>query len=219
MVKGIFPTELNVITTLSGPTSLVRGVFIEAFCTAELVFTILMLAKEKHRATFIAPVGIGLALFLTQLIGVFYTGGSVNPARSFGPCVVNGNFNSEHWIYWVGPLVGALIAVAFYQFIKLLEYEMANPGQDADDWNDPTKNHEHELRERQRVKTAKILHSLGLDHFGHIHDPEKGVDAGRGSADQTIREDDLETPIAHEENYRDTTDNVRMGESAAGVRA
>jgi aquaporin related protein len=58
-----------------------------------------MLAKEKHKATFIAPVGIGLALFVAELVGVFYTGGSLNPARSFGPCVVTGIFDKEHWIY------------------------------------------------------------------------------------------------------------------------
>lgn len=128
-----FPTALNVRTTLAGGTSLVQGVFIEALLTAELVFTILMLAKEKHKATFIAPVGIGLALFIAELVGVFYTGGSLNPARSLGPCVVTRTFDREHWIYWVGPGIGALMAVLFYKFIKMLEYEVANPGQDAED--------------------------------------------------------------------------------------
>lgn len=42
----------------------------------------------------------------------------------------------------VGPIIGSLIAVVFYQFIKILEYEMANPGQDGDETNDPTKNKE-----------------------------------------------------------------------------
>lgn len=99
MVLGLFPTEFNVRTTLAAETSLVRGVFIEAILTAELVFTIFMLAKEKHKATFIAPVGIGLALFIAEMVGIFYTGGSLNPARSFGPCVVTGTFDKEHWIY------------------------------------------------------------------------------------------------------------------------
>lgn len=120
-------------TTLAGGTSLVQGVFIEAVLTWELVFTILMLAKEKHKATFIAPVGIGLALFVAELVGVFYTGGSLNPARSLGPCVVTRTFDTEHWIYWVGPGAGSLAAVLFYKFIKMLEYEVANPGQDAED--------------------------------------------------------------------------------------
>ena len=54
----------------------------------------------------------------------------MNPARSFGPCVVTGIWDKEHWIYWVGPACGAIGAVGFYNFIKILEYEMANPGQD-----------------------------------------------------------------------------------------
>ncbi|KAH8694686.1 aquaporin-like protein [Ilyonectria robusta] len=142
VVLFLFPETFNVRTTLGGGASLVQGVFIEAILTAELVFAIFMLAKEKHRATFIAPVGIGLALFIAEMAGVQFTGGSLNPARSFGPCVVTRTFDSEHWIYWVGPFVGSLIAVVFYRFIKTLEYEMANPGADGDDANDPTKNPE-----------------------------------------------------------------------------
>ncbi|KAH9907908.1 aquaporin-like protein [Xylariomycetidae sp. FL2044] len=163
LVLALFPTPLNVRTTLSDGTSLAQGLFIEAFMTAELVFTILMLAKEKHRATFIAPVGIGLALFVAELVGVYYTGGSLNPARSIGPCIVARSFDPEHWIYWVGPGLGCLFAIGFYKVIKILEYEMANPGQDGDDLNDPTKNPHHEVREKQREVTARILASLGFD--------------------------------------------------------
>ncbi|CAI6339864.1 unnamed protein product [Periconia digitata] len=141
LVSVMFPTPLNVRTTLSAETSLARGIFIEALLTAELVFTIFMLAKEKHKATFIAPVGIGLSLFVAELVGVYYTGGSLNPARSFGPCVVTGVFDREHWIYWVGPAIGACVAVLFYKFIKILEYEMTNPDQDADD---------KDIREKER---------------------------------------------------------------------
>lgn len=64
--------------------------------------------------------------------GVYFTGGSLNPARSFGPDVILRTFNSYHWIYWIGPLLGAIVAVIFYRLIKLLEYETANPGADSD---------------------------------------------------------------------------------------
>ncbi|KAK6210856.1 hypothetical protein LQW54_005731 [Pestalotiopsis sp. IQ-011] len=142
LVRFLFPGNFAVRTSLSPGVSLVQGVFIEAILTSELVFTIFMLAKEKHRATFIAPVGIGLALFIAELVGVAFTGGSLNPARSFGPCAVTATYEAEHWIYWIGPIMGALLAVVFYRFIKTLEYEMANPGADGDVANDPTVNPE-----------------------------------------------------------------------------
>lgn len=68
-----------------------------------------------------------------RLPGVYFTGGSLNPARSFGPCVVLRVFPGYHWIYWLGPALGSCLAVGFYRFIKVLEYETANPGQDFND--------------------------------------------------------------------------------------
>lgn len=104
------------------------------FLTAELVFVILMLAVEKHRATFLAPIGIGLAFFVAELSGVAFTGGksilttgakhhllrtltlgSLNPARSMAPAIVNASFPGYFWIYWVGPLLGAALAAGFYR--------------------------------------------------------------------------------------------------------
>ncbi|TKA27860.1 hypothetical protein B0A54_16385 [Friedmanniomyces endolithicus] len=130
VVSGLFPGPLNVATNLGGGTTIVQGLFIEMFLTALLVFTILMLAAEKHKGTFLAPVGIGLSLFVAEMAGVYYTGGSLNPARSFGVNVILGYFPGYHWIYWLGPFLGALLAVGFYRFVKMLEYETANPGQD-----------------------------------------------------------------------------------------
>ncbi|KAJ4386841.1 hypothetical protein N0V93_009739 [Gnomoniopsis smithogilvyi] len=131
LASCMFPTPLNVSTSLGDGVTLAQGVFIEAVLTFELVFTIFMLAAEKHRATFVAPVGIGLALFIAEMSGVYYTGGSLNPARSLGPCVVAASFPSEHWIYWVGPFFGSLVAFGLYKAIKLLQYETVNPGQDS----------------------------------------------------------------------------------------
>jgi aquaporin related protein len=69
VVSGLFPGPLAVRTRLESHTSVVRGLFIEMFLTFELVFCIFMLAAEKHRSTFLAPIGIGLALFIAQLAG------------------------------------------------------------------------------------------------------------------------------------------------------
>lgn len=65
--------------------------------------------------------------------GIGYTGASLNPARSFGPCVVAASFESYHWIYWIGPVLGALLSAGYYGFVKYLNYEEVNPGQDAGD--------------------------------------------------------------------------------------
>lgn len=107
-------------------------------------------------ATFIAPVGIGLALFIAELVGVYYTGGSLNPARSFGPCVITGIFDKEHWIYWAGPAIGAILAVVFYKFIKMLEYEVANPGQDDDDKDAEVKEKEEEVQQVERQGQGQV---------------------------------------------------------------
>lgn len=70
VVSALFPGPLNVETGLGGGTSIVQGLFIEMFLTAQLVFVIIMLAVVKHKSTFLAPVGIGLAFFLTELCGL-----------------------------------------------------------------------------------------------------------------------------------------------------
>ena len=69
VVAALFPGPMNVDTTLGGGTSVAQGLFIEMFLTAELVFVVIMLAAEKHKSTFLAPVGIGIAFFITQLCG------------------------------------------------------------------------------------------------------------------------------------------------------
>lgn len=74
IILALSPGGLNVSVALSGGTSIVQGLFIEMFVTIILVFTIIMLAAEKHRATFIAPVGIGLSLFIAHLWAVNWTG-------------------------------------------------------------------------------------------------------------------------------------------------
>lgn len=69
VVMATFPGPLAVRTRLGAGTSVSRGVFIEMFLTAMLIFCIFMLAAEKHRSTFLAPIGIGLALFVAELAG------------------------------------------------------------------------------------------------------------------------------------------------------
>ncbi|KAJ6153640.1 hypothetical protein N7470_006599 [Penicillium chermesinum] len=134
VVSCLFPGPLNCATRLGGGASISQGLFIEMFLTAQLVLVIIMLAVVKHKSTFLAPVGIGLAFFVCELVGDYYTGGSLNPARSLGPDVINRNFPGYHWIYWVGPLLGSLLASAFFWGLRLVRWEKINPGQDFNEW-------------------------------------------------------------------------------------
>ncbi|GJD05083.1 aquaporin [Colletotrichum higginsianum] len=182
VVSAMMPNVLAVKTELGGGTTVVQGLFIEMFLTAQLVFTIFMLATEKHEGTFIAPIGIGLSLFIAELMGIFYTGGSVNPARSFGPAVVTQSFSSYHWIYWVGPVLGALLASVFYMFIKALEYETVNNvadpkkalGEKFNHQNRKERSATHESTEPSHPVDDKAASSSSKDTYNHSPSLENG---------------------------------------------
>lgn len=130
VTDALIPGPLIVGNTLDGGMSAVQGLFLEMFLTSQLVLTVYFLAVEKHRSTFLAPIGIGLSVFIAHICGTTYTGTSINPARSFGPAVLIG-FPRYHWIFWVGPGLGAVLAFGCYEILKFLEYETVNPDQDA----------------------------------------------------------------------------------------
>ena len=88
IVSVLFPGPSVIRTTLGGGTKVVQGLFIEMFLTAQLVFTIFMLAAEKHKATYIAPIGIGLSLFIAELTGTVHAvfclhGRTLMPLQAF----------------------------------------------------------------------------------------------------------------------------------------
>ncbi|KAI9903018.1 hypothetical protein N3K66_002370 [Trichothecium roseum] len=134
MVEGLLPGRLGVNNRLGNGTTVAQGLFLEVFLTAQLVLTVYFLAVEKHRATFLAPLGVGLSAFIAHVAGTRFTGTSINPARSFGPDVVGGGgFPGYHWIFWVGPFLGAALAFAVYKLLTWFDYQHVNPGQDAHD--------------------------------------------------------------------------------------
>ena len=82
----------------------------------EIVLTSVLVAAVMSAARSGSPVRlavVGLVVILGQLVGGPLTGGSMNPARTFGPALVAGVWNN-HWIYWFGPFVGAAVAIFVY---------------------------------------------------------------------------------------------------------
>lgn len=116
-VDALLPGPLIIATTLDPSISITRGLFLEAFVTSQLILTILMLDGGPSK-----PMYIGLSLFIAEICSVYFTGGSLNPARSFGPAVVVG-FTGYHWIYWLGPLLGAGVASGAFFLIDHVRKE------------------------------------------------------------------------------------------------
>ena len=100
-----------------GPdVSISMGLLMEIIVTFALVFVIFATAVDPGGMGNLAPLAIGLAVLVDHLVAVPITGASMNPARSFGPALVSGAW-SDHWIYWVGPLLGGAGAGLVYQFM------------------------------------------------------------------------------------------------------
>ena len=106
------------------------GLLLEGVLTFALVFVIFATAIDPKGLTHLAPMAIGLMVMVDHLIGVPMTGASMNPARSFGPAVV-ANVWTDHWIYWLGPLIGAALAALIYEFVFLQREEEDSEIEDA----------------------------------------------------------------------------------------
>ena len=94
-------------------TELWQAVILEAAGTFILVSTILFVAVRYRVPAAVAAIAIPTALAAGLIVSGALTGGSLNPARTFGPALLSGEF-ANHWVYWAGPLAGALIAVLVF---------------------------------------------------------------------------------------------------------
>lgn len=94
------------------------GLVIEMVLTFALVFVIFATAVDPQGPARLAPFAIGLTVLVDHYLGVPLTGASMNPARTFGPAIVTGMW-ADHWVYWVGPIVGGVIAGVLYDVVYI----------------------------------------------------------------------------------------------------
>ncbi len=101
-----------------GQYSMAAGLVTEIVMTAMFLLIILGATDSRAPAGF-AGLGIGLGLTLIHLISIPVTNTSVNPARSTGPALVVGDWAlGQLWLFWVAPIVGAIIAGFVYRFFQ-----------------------------------------------------------------------------------------------------
>ncbi|MED6264813.1 Aquaporin-4 [Characodon lateralis] len=105
------------VTMVNSNISLGHALLVELFITFELVFTIFASCDPKRTdLSGSASLAIGFAVAIGHLFAIPYTGASMNPARSLGPAMVTLNFEN-HWVYWLGPILGGTFAAALYEYL------------------------------------------------------------------------------------------------------
>ena len=99
------------------------GYSLAAALVCEIVMTMMFLvvilgATDKRAPQGFAPLAIGLCLTLIHLISIPVTNTSVNPARSTGVAIYVGDWAvAQLWLFWLAPIVGAVIGALIYRFI------------------------------------------------------------------------------------------------------
>ncbi|AVX88143.1 aquaporin Z [Pseudomonas koreensis] len=100
-----------------GKYSMAAGFVTELVMTAMFVIIILG-ATDKRAPAGLAPIAIGLGLTLIHLISIPVTNTSVNPARSTGPALMVGGWAiAQLWMFWVAPLLGAVVGGGIYRWL------------------------------------------------------------------------------------------------------
>ena len=100
-----------------GGYSMISGLVTEILMTFMFLFVILGATDARAPKGF-APIAIGLCLTLIHLISIPVTNTSVNPARSTGPAIFVGDWAlGQLWMFWVGPIIGAILAGAVYRWL------------------------------------------------------------------------------------------------------
>ncbi|XP_012721780.2 aquaporin-8 [Fundulus heteroclitus] len=101
---------------LKADSQLYRALFAEVAMTCLVTMVVLMAAVNSRTKTPLAPFLVGCTVIVNILAGADVSGTCLNPARAFGPAVMS-NYWTYHWVYWVGPVGGAVVAAALVRLI------------------------------------------------------------------------------------------------------
>ncbi|XP_020096879.1 aquaporin TIP4-4 [Ananas comosus] len=108
-----------------------QGVLMEIVLTFSLLFSVYgtIVDPKKGCTAGLGPVLIGLVIAGNVLAGGPFSGASMNPARSFGPALASWNW-TDHWVYWVGPIIGGGLGGLVYEHIFLVRTHQPLPRDD-----------------------------------------------------------------------------------------
>lgn len=106
-------------TVIAPSVDSLRAVLVEVILSSMLILIILVFyVRKEFRSqgliSLIAPIPVGGFLACATMYGMAITGASMNPARSFGPAILAGNYELQ-WVFWVGPAIGAFLASLLFR--------------------------------------------------------------------------------------------------------
>lgn len=108
-------------TNLADGLKVEQGFGLELLFTFILVFLVFSITDPVNKVEkYAVCLGIGIVILVCHVCLIPFTGCGINPARSFGPAVVMNKWDN-HWVYWVGPIIGGILAPFIYNFIFYAE--------------------------------------------------------------------------------------------------
>ncbi len=121
-MQGFYPEMAGQISAYGAPklandVSMLQGIILEAIATFLLAFAVMGTMVDK-RASKLGGLFVGLTLFFCVLAMGNMTGGALNPARAFAPELVAWNWTGAV-VYWVGPILGAVLATQVYERVMM----------------------------------------------------------------------------------------------------
>ena len=117
VLGALLPTKFANLGANNVSIGIVPALIVEAILTCIFVLAVLG-ATSKAKNSSVAGLVIGGSLTLVHLLGIYLTGTSVNPARSFGPALLQGGEALAcYWVYLVGPMVGGVLAALLWKFV------------------------------------------------------------------------------------------------------
>lgn len=151
------------VNNVNSEISVGHGLLVEIIITFELVFTVFATCDSKRTDLGgSAALAIGLAVAIGHLFGIPYTGASMNPARSFGPAVVTLRFEN-HWVYWLGPILGGILAAGLYEYLYCPDPEIKQRLKQVFQKDQSGKYKEVETTEDITIKPGFIHSTLDLE--------------------------------------------------------
>jgi aquaporin Z len=115
VVFSMFGSAMVSSVTVPSDGNVTRAFILEIVMTFTLTYVVLTTTTKKNMKTAaLAGVAIGFTLGLNVIFGGSISGGSLNPARSFGPALVTGHFE-YNWLYWIAPIIGGIIASGVFK--------------------------------------------------------------------------------------------------------